>query len=122
MRWPQVGPRGGRPVVLQPGAELAVPVGVIQVAHDRAERDGGTRPRPPRPGPERLAQRPHRGAQARAGCGLSGQKRAASASRLCGPGCSARNANSRRCSDDSGTRTPSRSTAIPPRSCTDSTR
>jgi hypothetical protein len=61
----QVGRAGGlRPFVLQPGAGLAVPVGVVEIAHDRTERDGGAT-RDHRVGSEGLPQRPHRGAQAR---------------------------------------------------------
>ena len=67
MRWPRWAARAvSAQSSSSPGQSSTVPVGVIQVAHDRAERDGDAA-RDHRVGSERLAQRPHRGAQARPG-------------------------------------------------------
>jgi hypothetical protein len=55
--------RGLRPVVVQPGARLAVAVRVVDVPDDRTERDRRAA-RHDRIGSERLAQRPDRRAEA----------------------------------------------------------
>ena len=119
---PVLGARGGGPVVVEPGTRLAVP------------RPGSSRSR------RAVAQRDRRRACVITASGPSARRSAHTAVRRfarasgrrartgrparrarAGPGCSARNAESRRCGAESGTGSPSRATAISPRSRTHST-
>ena len=64
-----LGAGGVGPVVVEPGARLAVAVRVVEVAHDRARARRTRASRDTRLGPQRLAQRPDGGAQVGAGVG-----------------------------------------------------